>query len=334
MNIKTNKQSKQTRQEEKQTRKKGFKITTEITLLAIIIVIMAVMAFATDSFFTAYNITNLFKQASIIGIIAIASTLVIISAGIDLSVGSLTGTVAMLVAVFTSQSRLGLPVLPSIFISILAGTLVGVYHGFIIHEVRLPPFIATLGSMLVLSGVMKYVSQAQTIAKLPESLTSFANGNIFGMSNLLIVWMIVAVVIHIVLNYTSFGRNIYVIGSSQEVARLSGIRMRLNMYVIYMLAAFLVSIAGILLTSRLSAAIPTGGSGYEMTAIASAVIGGASLSGAMGSVPGTVLGTILMTLITNAGVHLKIDPFVMQIVQGALLTVAVVIDQLRQRGQR
>ncbi|MBA7657884.1 L-arabinose transport system permease protein AraH [subsurface metagenome] len=309
-----------------------FKLTTELTLLVIIVFIFIVMTVVTPNFMTTYNIGNLFKQASVIGIISIAATLVIISGGIDLSVGSLAGLVAMLVSVMISGNYMAKPILPAILITTVAGIVIGIYHGFIIHEIKLPPFIATLGSMIILRGIVKWISQARTIANLPESFTTFAKLSLFNsIPSLVLVWLAAILIIHIVLTRTTFGRNIYVIGSSQEVARLSGIRMRLNIYGIYILAAFLCTIAGILMTSRLSSAIPTGGSGYELTAIASAVIGGASLSGAQGSVIGTMMGTILMVMIVNAGVHLSINPFIMEIVQGALLTVAVVIDMLRQR---
>jgi ribose transport system permease protein len=289
------------------------------------------MRFATNTFFSALNIENLFRQASISGILAIASTFVIISGGIDLSVGAITGLSAMLVAVFMSTTRLGLPMFPSIILSILICTLIGFYHGAMVYDLKIPPFITTLGSMFVLRGVVKLISQAQTISGLPQAFNDFSQAKIFDLPWLFIIWILVAIIGHVILRYTSFGRNIYVIGSSQEVARLSGIRMRLNMYAVYLVAAFLCSIAGILLTSRINSAVPTGGQGYEMTAIAAAVVGGASLSGAKGSVIGTVMGTFLMTLIVAAGVHLKINSFVMEIVTGALLTVAVVIDQLRQR---
>jgi len=268
-------------------------VTMEFTLLVVNIVIFILMALVTDTFLTPYNIGNLFKQASVIGIIAISSTIVIISGGIDLSIGSIVGLTAMIAAVTM--------------------------------------FIATLGSMIILRGVVKLISQAQTISHLPDSYTDFAQTHPLGIPSLVVVWMVVAVLSHIVLRYTRFGRNIYVIGSSQEVARLSGIRMRLNICGVYVLAAFLCSLAGVLLTSRLAAAVPTGGSGYEFPAISAAVIGGASLSGAQGSILGTALATLLMTLITNAGIHLEIDPFVMQIITGALLTIAVVIDRLRRR---
>lgn len=311
--------------------RKKFKITTELVLFIINLVIFLFMALYTDSFFTQYNISNVFRQVSIIGVVAISSTLVIISGGIDLSVGSIVGLTAMVSAVLMSESYQNMAILPAILIAIVSGVVVGVYHGFIIYDVQLPPFIATLGSMFVVRGIVKLISGAQTIARLPESFTGFSKVDVFGVPALVILWLVIALVIHCVLRYTKFGRNIFVIGSSQEVARLSGIRMRLNVYGIYILAGLLCSIAGVMLSARISSAVPTGGSGYELTAIAAAVIGGASLNGARGSVLGTVMGTLLMGLITNVGVHLNIDPFLMQSITGALLTIAVVIDQFRLR---
>jgi ribose/xylose/arabinose/galactoside ABC-type transport system permease subunit len=308
-----------------------LRLSTELVLLVIIAVIFVGMTSVTDTFLSAYNIGNVFRQSAIIGIIAISSTIVIISGGIDLSVGSIAGLSAMVSAVLMSTALGHMPIWYSVLVALLGGTAVGVYHGFIIYEVKLPPFIATLGSMFVVRGIVKLISGAQTIANLPQTFTDFAQFDILGIPALVIVWLGVAVLIHVILNYTRFGRNVYVIGSSQEVARLSGIRMRLNVYGIYILAAFLCALAGALLSARLASAVPTGGQGYELTAIAAAVIGGASLSGARGSVLGTVLGTLLMGLITNAGVHLNIDPFLMQSITGALLTIAVVIDMLRQR---
>lgn len=307
------------------------KLSTELVLILINLAIFIGMSIATDSFLTRFNIGNLFRQSAIIGIVAISSTIVIISGGIDLGVGSLVGLSAMVSAVLMSTTLVGMPILPAVLIAIVATTVVGFYNGALIHDVRLPPFIATLGTMYIVRGIVKSISGAQTIAYLPQAYTQFAVSELWGIPALVVVWLVVAVAVHVILNYTRFGRNIYVIGSSQEVARLSGIRMRANIYGVYVVAAFLCALAGVLLTSRLSSAVPTGGQGYELTAIAAAVIGGASLSGARGSVLGTMLGTLLMGLITNAGVHLNIDPFILQSITGVLLTVAVVLDMLRQR---
>lgn len=330
MQMKSRSEATQSPGEKKAGQGKRF-VSTELVLILIIAGIVVAMSVFTDTFISTYNITNIFRQAAIIGIIAISSTFVIISGGIDLSVGSIAGLSAMLTAVLMSSDRAGLPIWIAVGVAILAGSVVGLYHGFIIYDYRLPPFIATLGSMFVLRGVVKMVSDAQTISGLPSEFTDLARGDLFGIPWLVIIWLVVILVAAFVMKQTQFGRNIFVLGSSQEVARLSGIRMRLNVYGVYVVAAFLCALAGVMLTARLSSAIPTGGTGYELDAIAAAVIGGASLSGAKGSIVGTVLGTLLMTLIVNAGVHLSIDPFVMEIVTGALLTVAVVIDQLRQR---
>jgi ribose/xylose/arabinose/galactoside ABC-type transport system permease subunit len=330
MQMKSRSEATKSPAEKKGGQRRRF-VSTELILILIIAGIVLAMSIFTDTFISSYNITNIFRQAAIIGIIAISSTFVIISGGIDLSVGSITGLSAMLAAVLMSSDRAGLPIWIAVGVSILVGSIVGLYHGFIIYDFKLPPFIATLGSMFVLRGVVKMVSDAQTISGLPSEFTDLARGDLFGIPWLVVIWLIVILVAAFVMKQTQFGRNIFVLGSSQEVARLSGIRMRLNVYGVYVVAAFLCALAGVMLTARLSSAIPTGGTGYELDAIAAAVIGGASLSGAKGSMLGTVLGTLLMALIVNAGVHLMIDPFVMEIVTGALLTVAVVIDQLRQR---
>ena len=318
----------------RRTQKRRFKITTELVLFLINLAVFIFMSLYTDNFLTQYNISNVFRQVSIIGVVAISSTLVIISGGIDLSVGSIVGLTAMISAVLMSESYQNMAILPAVVLAVSSGLMVGVYHGFIIYEIKLPPFIATLGSMFVVRGIVKMISGARTIAHLPSAFTDFAKQEVLGVPGLVILWLLIALAVHFMLRYTTFGRNIFVIGSSQEVARLSGIRMRLNFYGIYILAGLLCSIAGVMLSSRISSAVPTGGSGYELTAIAAAVIGGASLSGARGSVLGTLMGTLLMGLLTNVGVHLNIDPFLMQSITGALLTIAVVIDQFRQRDQR
>jgi ribose transport system permease protein len=309
-----------------------FKISTELILLLINLIIFVFMSLSTENFLTQYNISNVFRQVSIIGVVAISSTIVIISGGIDLSVGSIVGLTAMISAVLMSEDFQNMAILPAIVLALGAGLVVGLYHGFLIYELKIPPFITTLGSMFVIRGITKMISGARTIARLPESFTNFAQQDVLGVPSLVLLWLVLALIAHLMLRRTTFGRNVFVIGSSQEVARLSGIRMRLNIYGIYVLAALLCAIAGIMLSSRISSAVPTGGTGYELTAIAAAVIGGASLSGARGSVLGTLMGTLLMGLITNAGVHLNIDPFLMQSLTGALLTIAVVIDQIRQRS--
>ena len=309
------------------TQKSGIIRRTEFSLVVIILALFMFLCLSTDSFFTVYNLSNLLKQASIIGIIATASTIVIISGGIDLSVGAITGMSAFIVAKF--MGAYGLPIWLIIICALLSGILLGLYNGIIINEFNIAPFIATLGSMTIIRGLIKILSEAKTIVGVYEGFAAFGTKTTLGIPNLAIVWILMAVFTFLILKYTRFGRNIYVVGCGQEVAKLSGINIRANIYGIYAFAGLLCGVAGVLLTSRMNSAVPTGGSGYEMNAIAAAVIGGASLSGGKGSIFGTLLGTILMILIDNGGIQLGINPFIMEISTGVLITVAVIIDQLR-----
>lgn len=303
----------------------------EITLLSIIVFLFIIFSFATDNFFTFYNITNLFKQASIAGILAISATIVIISKGIDLSVGAVTGLSAFITAMFIA--KLGLPIWLTIAAAIAIGLIAGIFNGVIIHEFRLPPFIATLGTMTIIRGIIKSASGGKTIAGLPVKFTQFSKGLLFGfIPNLTIVWIFIILITFFILKYTRFGRNIYVIGCGDEVAKLCGINIRINRYAIYAFAGLLSGIAGVLLTSRINSAVPTGGQGYELLAIAAAVVGGASMFGGQGGVLGTVQGTFLLILIDNGGIHFGIDPFIMEILSGVIIIVAVVLDQFRQKN--
>ena len=174
------------------------------------------------------------------------------------------------------------------------------------------------------------LSQGRTITNIPRPFTQFAQSTVLGVPSLFIVSVVVAIVGIFILNRTQFGRNVYAIGSSKEVARLSGINMRLNTYGIYVLSAALSSLAGILMTSRLASGIPTSGQGDEMDAIASVVIGGASLAGAEGSILGTMIGALIMATLRNGFNLLGIDPFWMRIAIGILIVLAVFVDQFRK----
>lgn len=307
---------------------KNMMATTEFSLVLILVALFLMFTFSTDSFLTEYNLGNVLKQAAITGIIAVASTIVIIAGGIDLSVGSMTGLSSLVVAMMMSGTGLPVPII--ILAAVGSGALVGLYNGIIIKEARIAPFIATLGSQIIVRGIVKLISDAKTIVGVYPDFASFADAKIvFGIPWMAIVWLLVALVIGLVIKYTDFGRNIFVIGCSESVAKLSGINIRKNVYGVYMMSGVLCGIAGILLTARINSAIPTGGSGYEMDAIAAAVIGGASLAGGRGSIFGTLLGTLLMVLINNGGIQLGINTFVLEIITGVLITVAVIIDMLR-----
>lgn len=308
--------------------KKHRMIATEGTLIAILALLFIILSIASDSFLTVYNLANLVRQTAIIGIVAIGMTFVIIAAGIDLSVGSVVGFSGVLAAILMNK---GVSILVAVIISIALGTLIGLINGIIIYDGKVPPFIATLGAMTVVRGVIMLISNARMIGGLPKAFTNFAQKDFLRIPSLFIVWLIIILLATFIMKKTHFGRNVYAIGSNEEAARLSGINIRKNMYSIYAICAFMSAVAGILMTSRLGNGIPTGGMGYELDAIATAVIGGASLSGAEGTIFGTVLGAIIMATLRNGGNLLGINSFILEIAIGALIVIAVLIDKKKKK---
>lgn len=306
-----------------------FFSSTEFSLFLILAVLFAFFSVMTDSFFSEYNLTNILKQATITGVIAVASTFVIVSGGIDLSVGSIAGMGSLIVALL--MSKLGWPIYLTIIAAVLSGALLGLINGIIIHEFKIAPFIATLGTSSAIRGLIKLLCDAKTITGIYPEFAEFSDSEFLGIPKMALVWIIIAVIGWFIFQYTVFGRNIFTIGCEEEVARLSGINIRINKYAVYMVSGIMCAIAGALLTSRINSAIPTGGSGYEMSAIAAAVIGGASLAGGRGSIIGTILGTLLMTMISNGGIQMGISTFIMEIITGLLIVFAVIIDMLRQQ---
>ena len=301
---------------------------TEFSLVFIILGLFIITSIFTDNFMTQYNITNLMKQCAIVGVLAVAQTFIIITGGIDISCGAIAGLSCMVLALLQRDTELGLPI--TLLAALIVGVVSGFVNGAIIYKFRIPPMIATLGTSTVVGGITKIISNALTVSGLDERILELGNATFLGLFPVLaIIWIIVAIGIFLLLRYTIFGRNLYILGSGENVAKLSGINVR-NMYIsTYTLAGLLYGIAGILLAARVQSALPTGGDGYEMNAIAAAVIGGASLSGGRGSMIGTLLGTILMILINNAGVQFGLNTHILEITSGIIILFAVAFDMYR-----
>ncbi|KAF2958459.1 ABC transporter [Thermotoga sp. Ku-13t] len=315
--------------EKRSASSKAFSAFNERNLLLIFVVLVVFLATVTKGKFLSFgNITNLLRQTSINGVVALAMLFVIITGGIDLSVGALVGLSGMVFAMLTSN-RLSyqLPSLQAILIALIVSTLFGLANGFAVYDMRIPPFIATLGVMTFVRGLVMYISGGRMITGLPRNFVDFASDVILDVPTLVWLWLMIALISGLVLKYTRFGRNLYAIGSNREAARLSGINLRLNYLLAYAVSGFLSGIAGLMLASRLAAGVPTGGQGYELDAIASVVIGGASLSGGVGTALGTVIGAVLIQTLRNGGNLLGIDPFVMQMMIGLIIIAAVFLDQ-------
>ncbi|MEE8886932.1 MAG: ABC transporter permease [Eubacteriales bacterium] len=303
---------------------------TEFTLGVIIIVLFIVASVATENFFSLYNITNLLKQCAIIGVLACAQTMIIITGGIDISGGAIVGLSCMVMAML--QRDTDTPYVVTLMIALLIGLICGIINGFIVYDLKVTPMIATLGTQTIIRGIVLIISNALTVSGLNQNLLNLGNASIGGVVPVLaIIWFVVAVIVFLVLKYSIFGRNLYVLGSGESVAVLSGIKVRKTIYMVYGLAGLLYGVAGIMLGARVQSALPTGGEGYDMNAIAAAVIGGASLAGGRGAITGTILGTLLMTLINNAGVQFGLNTHVLDITSGVLIIFAVAMDMIKNK---
>lgn len=317
---------------QQQANLKAILMKTEVSMVAIIGLIFILSSVGTENFLTAYNLTNILKQCAIIGIISIAETYVIITGGIDISCGAVVGMSTLMVAMAQAKWGLGVPV--SMVLGIVVAVISGLFNAMLVYEFKVPAFVATLGSQTILRGLIKVISNGGTVSGIDKGFSSFASRSFLFVPNLAVVWFVIAVICFLLLKYAIFGRNLFVLGSGEEVAKLNGISIRKTIYSTYAFAGLLYGIAGILLCARINSAIPTAGEAYETNAIAASVLGGASLAGGCGSVFGTVLGTILIILIDNVGTQFGIGAFAMEVITGCVIVIAIVLDQLKKRGKR
>jgi ribose transport system permease protein len=310
-------------------RAKAFRFNTQTVVLLAAVVLWILLGVFADHFFTGRNIQNLMKQMAIQGVIGIGAVLVILTAGIDLSVGSLVAVANVVMAQMLVHA--GLPVWLAIALVLMVAACVGLVNGVLVYDLRLPPFIATLGMMIVLRGAALLLSRGRTISGLPRSIADFAKHTTLLIPNLFWILILVTVAVEVVLRRTSFGRYIYAIGSNREAARLSGVNTRLVTYGVYMLASFLGGIAGCMVTARTWQGSSNAGTSFELDAIAAAVLGGASLMGAEGSAVGAFIGALVMVTIYNGCNLLGVDSNWTKVIVGVILIATVAADQFRKR---
>jgi ribose transport system permease protein len=270
---------------------------------------------------------------AVFGIIAVGQLLIILTAGIDLSVGSVLGLTGCITAELLVH---GSPIVVAILGGLAAGAAIGVFNGVLVAYGKLPPFIVTLGMLGIARGAVLVLTDASTVQPLPDAFGTIANGSdrFIGLPNLLWMFAAVVVVTAFVLRRTVFGRYIYAVGSNPESARLAGVPVRRVLVAVYMIGGLLAAVGGVLFMSRLNAGIPTGGTGYELNAIAACVIGGASLFGAKGGAYGAAAGALIVGTLNNGGNLLNINSFYLQIIIGALILIAVAFDQFQGRRAR
>ena len=306
------------------------RLPVETYVIAFTVVLWIILTFSAPNFFTVDNIANMMRAVSFSGIIAIGVLCTIIIAGIDLSVGSVAAFCGVVVAQLLSHGY-GIPF--SIILTMSLGILVGAVNAAGVAKLGIPAFVVTLAGLRVYRGVALLASGGMTVGGLPPQIKDFARGDVLGVPNLFITMIVVAIVIHYVLTYTRTGRYLYAIGSNAEAARRQGIPVFRMTLIAYVISSVLATLAGVLLVSRLSVAAPSMADGYELQAIAAAVVGGASLFGGRGTVLGAVAGAILFTTMSNAAVLLNIESFWEMVMEGLLIALVVYLDNLQKKRQ-
>jgi ribose transport system permease protein len=296
--------------------------------IVVLLVLAGAMTLASQQFLTGDNLANLARQVAIFGIIAVGQLMVIITAGIDLSVGSMLGLSGCLTAELLFHGA-GVPV--AILAGLVSGVVVGLVNGWLVAYAKLPPFIVTLGMLGIARGVVLVLTDAATVQPLPDAFGEIANGTLIGVPNLLWLLIVIVAIGAFVLRRTVFGRYLYAIGSNPESARLSGVPVTRMLLAVYAIAGLLAAVGGVLFASRLNAGIPTAGTGYELNAIAACVIGGASLFGAKGTAMGAAVGALIVATLNNGGNLLAVNSFYLQIIIGLLILLAVLFDQFQTR---
>jgi len=275
------------------------------------------------------NLINLLMQSTILVTLARGVTFVIMTGGIDLSVG---GVMAV-----SSAVRLGAivydggPVIVGVLIMILIGAAFGFVNGFLVTKFGVPPLIVTLATMGIARGIVLIYTNSANVNPVPDSFITLATGRLFSIPYLIIVVAILAIIAHVVLKHSVFGRSVYASGGNELAARLAGIKTKTVITLTYVIAGVMASIGGLFLTARLESAGPTAGLGIELTVIAAVVIGGTSLFGGQGNIIGTILGVILIALVSNAVNLLGVPPAWDQLVTGGVILVAALLDVYRRK---
>lgn len=298
---------------------------------ATLVVLLVFFSIASNAFFTWSNISGILLSTAVIGILALGTTFVIITGGIDLSIGTGMTLSSVMTGIFLVNMQL--PLVVGVLGGIATGALMGFINGFNIAVLRLPPFIATLAMMLIAQGLALVISGVRPIYfSSVEGFKEIALGTVVpGLPNAVLVLFGLAIVAYLVLSKTILGRYTFAIGSNEEATRLSGVDTHRWKIIIYTVAGLFTGIAGVVIASRLNSAQPQLGSGYELQAIAAVIIGGTSLLGGRGSIMGTLIGALIMSVLINGLRIMSIQTEWQNVVVGAVILVAVFTDSLRQR---
>ncbi|WEG13325.1 ABC transporter permease [Pullulanibacillus sp. KACC 23026] len=289
-----------------------------------LIILFIIISILSHQFLTLSNLRNVALQTSVNMLLAVGMTFVILTSGIDLSVGSTLAVSAVVGSlVMTSGINFGL----GIVIALIVGILAGLINGLFIAYGRLAPFIVTLGTMTLYRGITEILTHGSPIYNLPKGFSVIGTGSLVGIPIPVILTVIVLIVAWILLNRSVTGRRVYAVGGNEEVAKLAGVPVKKYLLLVYMISGFLAAVAGMILSSRLGSAEPTAGNGYELDAITAVVLGGTSLFGGEGTLVGTIIGAAILGVIDNGLNLLNVNSFWQDAVKGAIILIAIMLDR-------
>jgi ribose/xylose/arabinose/galactoside ABC-type transport system permease subunit len=300
----------------------------ESGILLFLLALCVVIGIVNPIFLSAENLANILRTTSFIFLMAIAMTFVLISGGLDLSVASVFALGGVVASMAVTH---GWGVVLSVLAGLFVGLVVGVLNGVLVIKFSIPALIVTLGTMYMVRGVVLIVTQGVAIYPLTPEFNTLGQGDLLGIPYVILIAIVLAVIAHVVLNYTAYGRSIYAIGGNEETSRLAGISTKFLKGSVYVLSGLAAALSGLIMAGRLNSAQPNVGSGYELLVIAGVIIGGTSLFGGAGTILGTVAGTLLTSVIANGIVLMKISAYWQNLIVGAVIIVAVGLDQYRRK---
>lgn len=307
--------------------------------LIALLVLCIVLSFLTDKFFTASNGINVLRQVAVNICIATGMTLIVLTAGIDLSVGSVlalcgafaAGLLKNGIKIPSADLYIGFTILGAVLAAILAGAILGWFNGFVITKFKVPPFVATLALLTIARGFTMLYTGGHPISNLGDQFAVIGAGSFVGIPVPVCIAIVVVLLAAFITQKTKLGRYIYAIGGNETAAKFSGININKVKIIVYSLGAALAAVGGVIVTSRLDSAQPNAGISYELDAIAAVVIGGTSLNGGKGSVWGTVIGAMIIGVLNNGLVLMNVSPFWQQVVKGGVILLAVIIDKIGEK---
>lgn len=314
--------------EQAEVKKSVFEVIKSYSLYLAFLVIFIAFSLLNENFLSINNVLNIIVQSSIIAIIAVGQTMVILTSGIDLSVGSIVGAVGIGIGLLMVA---GVPIPVAVIAGVIMGAIFGLINGVIISYGRVPAFITTLGMMGMARGFGLAMNEGKPVAGLPMEFEKIASASVGGIPSFVFYTLIIYVIMFIVLERTKFGRHIYAIGGNRDAARLSGVKVRVVEMIVYLFSGLFAGLGSVLLTARLNYATPVAGNGYELDTIAAVVIGGTALSGGQGKIIGTLVGALMLGILRNGLTIVNVSSFFQQIIIGAVIIIAVFADKLNEK---